>query len=71
MLCHLDISLSRAFRVVMVPFTESMLKSLSRSVCRSMEYLKEGHVAVHTDNGNCNLSFCSENEVLLQSFDLS
>lgn len=41
MLCHLDISLSRAFSVVMVPFTESMLNSLSRSVWRSMEYLQE------------------------------
>jgi len=41
MLCHLDISRSRAFSVVMVPFTESMLNSLSRSVCRSMEYLEE------------------------------
>lgn len=41
MLCHLDISLSRAFSVVIVPFTESMLNSLSRSVWRSMEYLQE------------------------------
>lgn len=40
MLCHLDISLSRAFSVVMVPLVESMLNSLSRSVCRSIEYLK-------------------------------
>lgn len=41
MLCHLDVSLSSDFSVVMVPFTESMLNSLSRSVCRSIEYLKE------------------------------
>lgn len=40
MLCHLDISLSKAFSVVMVPLVESMLNSLSRSVWRSIEYLK-------------------------------
>lgn len=40
MLCHLDISLSRAFSVVIVPLVESMLNNLSRSVCRSIEYLK-------------------------------
>ena len=41
MLCHLDISLSSAFSVVMVPLAESMANSLSRSVWRSMMYLNK------------------------------
>lgn len=39
-LCHLDVSLSRACNVLMVPLLESILNSLSRSVCRSMVYLQ-------------------------------
>lgn len=54
MLCHLDISLSSAFSVVMVPFTESMLNNLSRSVCRSMEYLKEQHKIIQFYANMCN-----------------
>lgn len=51
MLCHLDVSRSSAFSVVMVPFVESMLNSRSRSVCRSMEYLEgrcEGFISFIT-----------------------
>lgn len=39
-LCHLDVSLSRACSVLMVPLLESILNSLSRSVWRSMVYLQ-------------------------------
>lgn len=65
MLCHLDISLSRAFSVVMVPFTESMLNSLSRSVWRSMEYLQEqkGDLIVLEGKGKkVTVIWSSENE---------
>lgn len=50
MLCHLDVSRSSDFSVVIVPFTESMLNSLSRSVWRSMEYLQEIMQFIHSSD---------------------
>lgn len=40
MLCHSNVSRSRSFDVKTEPFPEWMLNILSRSVCRSTEYLE-------------------------------